>query len=76
MVDGQAGKGSIYRPYNTKAYDRGYLHIHGEPCTACDTKGYFEDKVPGMKKKVKTTCILCNGAGYKEKPKNERKQNV
>lgn len=54
-------------PTDKIKYDRNYLRAHGKPCIACDTRGWFEDKVPGMKKKVKTTCIICQGLGYIEK---------
>jgi len=32
-------------------------------CEACDGKGYHRDWDKPMKKYVKTTCILCQGAG-------------
>lgn len=63
-------------PTDKARYDANYLRIYGEQCDACKGRGYYKDKVPGMKKKVKTTCIICDGAGYIKKPENEREQNV
>jgi len=57
-------------PTDKARYDANYLRIFGERCDVCKGKGYHEDKVPNMKKKVKTTCILCQGLGYIEKENN------
>jgi len=57
-------------PTDKAKYDANYLRIFSEKCDACDGRGYYEDKPPNMKKKVRTTCIICNGTGFIEKSKN------
>ena len=51
MVNGEAGKGSRYRPYSPKAWDKAWLRVFGEKCKYCKNgcpncnwMGYFERK--------------------------------
>ncbi len=54
-------------PTDKSRYDFNYLRIHGERCDACKGRGYYDDKVPGKKKRVCTTCLICGGIGYVKK---------
>jgi DnaJ-class molecular chaperone len=64
-MNGQAGKGSRFRPVNLLKYGAEYDRIYGIACSACGGKGYYYDVVDRGKKAeaVKTTCMLCNGTG-------------
>lgn len=54
-------------PTDKERYDREYLRIYGVPCKHCKTRGWYEDFCKVQKKMIKTTCIFCNGLGFKEK---------
>ena len=56
-------------PTDKARYDANYLRAFGERCDACKTLGYYEDKPKNMKKKVRTTCLICGGIGYIKKLK-------
>jgi DnaJ-class molecular chaperone len=61
-MNGQAGKGSRYRPVNVTTYGSEYDRIFGQTCTVCGGKGYHWDE-DLRKQMVKTTCLICNGTG-------------
>jgi DnaJ-class molecular chaperone len=48
-VNGQAGKGSKYRPYNVGAFHEGHDRAFGKretPCALCEDRGYCEEDCP------------------------------
>ncbi len=55
MVDGQSGKGSKYRPYSPKEWDKAWLRIFGKKCPYCTGK------------KEVLACWKCGGIGKVEK---------
>lgn len=61
-MNGEAGKGSVYRKVNFKVYDREHLRIFGIKCPICDGVGtteWHDDSGVG-----RSTCSMCLGIGY------------
>lgn len=69
-------------PTNKGQHDVNYLRAFGAPagkeiCSACEGRGYHEDKPSMMKKKVRTTCIICGGTGLvKKETEREKHEKV
>jgi len=48
-VNGQAGKGSKYRPYSVQDFHEGYdiaFSKRETPCALCEARGYCEEDCP------------------------------
>ena len=66
---------SMKWPTDKARYDANYLRIYGTRCEACKGRGYYEDEPKLKGKKIRTTCLICLGVGFIEKPKNEEKKD-
>jgi len=52
-------------PSNKERYDKHYIKIFGERCDVCNGRGFHTDYDGVQKKWLKTTCLICNGTGYR-----------
>jgi len=71
-MNGEAGKGSVYRKVDQKKYELNWLRAFGVKCNMC--RGHGEIRSPILYDDWEVhQCPKCNGSGYvKRKPNATR----